>query len=118
MHQTMGVVLVIIQTNCHLRIQHRDIDKILAPPRNGLDAELEMWENCMSSLKNVTANKKLGALRAIFSEKIENIRAARQSVSQTERSEKSFETTLRRLKKLASFKTLFLRFYIITFYSM
>lgn len=108
MHQCIGVLLAIIQTNFHLRIQHNEIDKILAPT-NKSDAELKMWRNCLNSLKNTMENDKLKTLKMILLEKIETIQTVNESNapslsehSQSEHSKKSFETTLRQLKKLAS----------------
>lgn len=104
MHQCMGVLLALIQTNVHLRIQHSEIDKILAPT-NKSEAELNVWQNCMNSLKNITDNDKMKALKSVLLDKIESIQAENESnapFSKSAQSEKSFEATLRQLKKLAS----------------
>lgn len=105
MHQCMGVLLALIQTNVHLRIQHNDIDKILLPTTKS-ESKLNVWQNCMNSLKNATENDKTKALELILLEKIESIQAENESnapLSKSMHSAKSFETTLRQLKKLASY---------------
>lgn len=104
MHQCMGVLLAIIQTNFHLRIQHNDVVNILAPT-NKSEAELNEWQNCMNSLKNTMENEKMKALKLILLEKIELIQAENESnapLSKSRHRGKSFDTTLRQLKKLAS----------------
>lgn len=104
MHQFLGVLLALIQTNCHLRIQHKEIEKVLALTSKS-ETELNEWQNCLNSLKNTMENDKLKALKMILLEKIEAIQAENESkrvFSKSEESKKSFETTLRQLKKLAS----------------
>lgn len=104
MHQCIGVLLAIIQTMCHLRIQHNEIEKLLAPTTKS-NAELKMWQNCMDSLKSTIENDKLKALKMIFLEKIESMQVVTETnvpFSRSEHCEKSYETTLRQLKKLAS----------------
>lgn len=53
-HMSIGVVLALIQTNLHLRIQHKDIDQILKK-RFVSETELNCWRKCLISIKrNVT----------------------------------------------------------------
>lgn len=104
MHQCVGVLLAIIQTNFQLRIQHNKIEKLLTPS-NGPNAELKIWQNCFKSLGNTIKNDKWKALRMILLDKIDRIQAmndSNEAFSQAKHPEKSFEITLRQLKKLAS----------------
>lgn len=100
----MGVLLAIIQTIIHLRIQHNEIDKILVPTKKS-EAELNKWQNCMNSLKNTMENDKMKALKSVLLEKIQSIQADNESnvpFLKSANGEKSFKTTLKQLKKLAS----------------
>lgn len=104
MHQCVGVLLALIQTNFQLRLQHNDIEKILAPHKKS-NVELQMWQNCMNSLKNTVNNDKIKALENILMGKIKTIQTMNDSIGsclQAEHAEKSFEATLRQLKKMAS----------------
>lgn len=54
MHMSTGVVLALIQTNLHLRIQHKNIDHILKL-RSVSETELNCWRKCLQSInRNIT----------------------------------------------------------------
>lgn len=63
-----------------------------------------MWKNCMRTFEKSVEKDKFKALENILLEKIATIQTMTGSTSflQTEGTEKSFETTLRQLKKLVS----------------
>lgn len=107
MHMSFGVLIALIQTNCHLRVQHRDIYKILAADKKD-DDDVKVWQKCLDSMKTHVNGDKLDGLKMILLHKIETIEAKNASTAAfgtMEGNEKSFDTTLRQLKKLVSEKS-------------
>lgn len=106
MHTCFGVLVALIQTNCHLRIQHRNIYKILAPHSQASGEELGMWQKCLNSIKNIgNNNDKLDALKMVVLQKIEsleNMTTTFTSFAQSENDGGSFQATLCQLKKTVS----------------
>lgn len=103
MHTCFGVLVALIQTNFHLRIQHHNIHKLLAP-RNNCDEELIVWQKCLDSIKNNNSDK-LDALKIILLRKIEILQGKKATFATFGRSEsndKSFQSTLRQLKKMVN----------------
>lgn len=101
MHTCCGVLVALIQTNCHLRIQHHNIHKLLAPCNNS-DEELMAWQQCLDSIKN-NYNDKLDTLKMVLIRKIEMLRSEREvftAFSGCGDDENSFQSTLSQLKKL------------------
>lgn len=66
-HMSIGVVLALIQTNLHLRIQHKNIDEILKI-RSVSETELNCWRKCLQS---VNGNVTLPSLNHILIAQIE-----------------------------------------------
>lgn len=100
MHTCFGVLVALIQTNLHLRIQHRNIHKILKPKEQS-DDELIAWQTCLNSVKNSGNSQKLDTLKATLEHKIEMLQEKQASLRPfSEDSSKSFEMTLRQLKKM------------------
>lgn len=100
MHMCFGVLVALIQTNCHLRIQHRNIQKLLAP-QNKSDEELSAWEKCLDSIKNDSSGK-LDILKIILIRKIEMLQGEKTTFvtfTDSEENNKSFQSTLRHLKR-------------------
>lgn len=64
---SIGVVLALIQTNLHLRIQHENIDQILKI-RSVSETELNCWRNC---LQFINSNGSLHNLKHILMAQIE-----------------------------------------------
>ncbi|XP_055326163.1 P protein-like [Sitodiplosis mosellana] len=105
MHTCFGVLVALIQTNCHLRIQHHNIHELLAP-RNDSDEELTAWKQCLDSIKN-NHNYKLDMLKMVLMRKIEILHAEQATFAAFAASGedgKSFQSTLRQLKKLYPIK--------------
>lgn len=100
MHMCFGVLIALIQTNIHLRIQHRNIHKILTPVTASHD--VNMWQKCLDSVKCSSVDvDKLDGLKLILLRKIESIKTTNAAVMDRPADrEKSFETTLRQLKKM------------------
>ena len=101
MHTCFGVLVALIQTNCHLRIQHHNIHALLAP-RNNSDDELMAWQQCLDSIKN-NHNDNLNTLKMVVIRKIEVLRSEREAFTAFAGSgddEKSCQSTLSQLKKL------------------
>lgn len=108
MHMCFGVLVALIQTNCHLRIQHWSIHKILAPP-DKVDDDVKVWQTCLDSIKS--CGDQLDGLKMILMRKIDMIQTSNASVipfDSTKDSKKSFETTLAQLKNLVRFLPTFL----------
>lgn len=102
MHTCIGVAVALIQTNCHLRIQHRDIHKILAP-RSSSDLEIEAWTKCLDAITKSNNSKNLNTLKTILMQKIETLHEERVTFISFDRSEenaKSFKCTLKQLKRM------------------
>lgn len=105
MHMCFGVFVAIIQTNCHLRIQHRNIQKILASSKSNV--ELRSWQKCLESIKSCTLDERFDRLKTILERKIEALESIEMSFTpfaQGEDTDDSFKMTLRHLKKLVSSK--------------
>lgn len=84
MHMSVGVILALIQTNIHLRIQYRNIDKMLKPNGVNKGAELDMWQKCFADIESkstTTTTDKEGeedtkTLKVILAKKIESLKNA------------------------------------------
>lgn len=103
MHTCLGVLVALIQTNIHLRIQHRNIHKILAPTRLNTDKpdDLIAWQKCLESISS-SNSREMRSLKLILEQKIEIIREKSASLTPFEgdSDREAFETTLRQLKKM------------------
>lgn len=99
MHTCLGVLVALIQTNVHLRIQHRNIHKILAP--TGKPDDLIAWQKCLESISS-SNSRKMRSLKLILEQKIEMIQEKSASLTPFEgdNDRRAFETTLRQLKKM------------------
>lgn len=101
MHTCFGVLVALIQTNFHLRIQHHNIHKLLAPCNNS-DEELMAWQKCLDLIKSNSSDK-LNELKMILTRKVEMLRGKKATFTAfagTEENQISFQTTLRQLKKM------------------
>lgn len=101
-HMCLGVLVALIQTNCHLRIQHRDIQNLLAPRKKAND-ELGIWNTCLDSIENDRNNDKLHELKMIIIHKIQKLQEMEATLTpftQSGDSEKSFQATLRQLRRM------------------
>lgn len=94
-HMSIGVVLVLIQTNFHLRLQHKNINKILMKKSNQGD-DLNIWRKCKSSIEQ---NPLTDNLISILDEKIQSLEAARNF--------EDFPSKLRHLKKMVGSSDIF-----------
>lgn len=104
MHMSFGVLIALIQTNCHLRVQHKDIHKILVASKKA-DEDVKVWQKCLDSMNGQVNGDKLEGLKMILVQKIETIEGKNTSTTAFgtgEGHEKSLETTLRQLKKMVS----------------
>lgn len=99
MHACFGVLVALIQTNLQLRLQHRNIHKILAPIKKS--DELIAWKKCMDSITNCRNSQQFESLRLILKQKIEMLQEKTTSLSPfAVDSNRSFESTLSKLKKM------------------
>lgn len=67
MHMSIGVILALIQTNIHLRIQCRNIHKLVT---SGQD-EWNIWEKCLNDIESNNYAEKLNNLKAVIAKRIE-----------------------------------------------
>lgn len=99
MHACFGVLVALIQTNFQLRLQHRNIYKILAPIQKS--DELIAWQKCMESIANCRNSQKCESLHLILKQKIEMLQEKTTCLSPfAADSNRSFESTLSKLKKM------------------
>lgn len=75
MHMSVGVILALIQTNIHLRIQYRNIDKMIKPNANK-GSELDMWQKCLDDVESIDKSEDTKNLRLILAKKIESLKSA------------------------------------------
>lgn len=75
MHMSVGVILALIQTNIHLRIQYRNIDKMIKPNANK-GGELDMWQKCLDDVESIDKSEDSKNLRLILAKKIESLKSA------------------------------------------
>lgn len=107
MHMCFGVLVALIQTNLHLRIQHHNIHKLLAPSDSSHD-ELIAWQKCLDSIKN-NCSDKLDTLKNVLLRKIEMLQGEKATFiafAGSRANENSFQTTLRQLKKMVCLERL------------
>lgn len=98
MHMSVGVLIALIQTNIQLRIQNRDIQKRLR--QNKSSDELIAWKNCLTSIQTSAETTKMEFLKMILVEKIKSLEASPINMISDK---KTFQKTLRILKKTVNF---------------
>lgn len=76
MHMSIGVVMALIQTNIHLRIQCRNLHNLVKIPNKDGD-ELEVWQKNFDDLESLNKNNdndtnlgELKNLKLIFAKKV------------------------------------------------
>lgn len=99
---SLGVLVALIQTNLHLRLQHRNIGKVLAI-QNKAAEELYAWQKCLDSVVNKNNCGQLDFLKAILTHKIDMLQRSKPIFTPSHGDRKSFEATLSQLKKLVRF---------------
>lgn len=99
MHMCIGVVIALIQTNIHLRIQCRNIRKLMNVNPNEND-ELEVWRKCYQNIDTSKSNA-LNGLKIIMKQKIDSLEHDN-SIKMNANDVKSFQSTLEYLKKMVS----------------
>lgn len=102
MHMGVGVILALIQTNIHLRIQCRNIDKMVKIPANK-SCELVIWQKCFDNIEMSDKSDDTKNLKLILAKKIESLKSLndeRQDFIYKNYNEKIFNSTLKHLKNL------------------
>lgn len=111
MHMTVGVVMTLIQTNIHLRIQCRNLHQMVKIQNKDGD-ELEMWQKNFNDLESLNTNDandnnltEVMSLKRIFAKKIralkENAEAdAKKGLIDRKFDKKVFPESLEQLKSL------------------
>lgn len=99
MHMCIGVVIALVQTNIHLRIQCRNIDKLLMLPTNSND-ELEIWQKSYQIIEHIT-DEGVNGMKQILLRKISSLQSDN-LVGRSANDIKTFRSTLEYLKKTVS----------------
>lgn len=94
MHMSVGVLLALIQSNIHLRLQNHNILDLLKDTKTSKD--LVEWKNCLNSVR--AGVHKMRHLERILVEKIEALNGQQISINDKH----SFQMTLRTLKKMVT----------------
>lgn len=94
MHMSIGVVLALIQTNIHLRIQCRDIHKHVT---SGHD-EWNIWQRCLHDIESNNRADKLTNLKTLISKRIETFED--QSSRKGLAGRRLFPTSVEQLKRM------------------
>lgn len=97
MHMSIGVLIALIQTNIHLRIQNRNILELLKNTKQSRN--LVEWKNCLNVVRMTGRGDEMMHLEHILLEKIEALETQKISIN----NQKSFQMTLRKLKKMVRF---------------
>lgn len=96
-HMSIGVLIALIQTNIHLRIQNRNILQLLKNTKQSKD--LIEWKNCLNLVRMNDRGEEMMRLEHILSEKIEALESQKICIND----QKSFQMTLRTLKRMVRF---------------
>lgn len=75
MHMSIGVILTLIQTNIHLRIQCHNIPEMVKRTSND-DNELDMWLKCFQDVESNDRDGKLNNLKTLLARKIKLLKKA------------------------------------------
>ncbi|XP_055295146.1 P protein-like [Sitodiplosis mosellana] len=108
MHMSVGVILALIQTNIHLRIQCRNIHKMVKLPVNK-GCELMIWQKCFDDIELNDKKDDVKNLKLILAKKIESIKSTnneRKDFVHKKYNEKTFPSSLEHLKNLYPIKDL------------
>lgn len=70
MHMSIGVILALIQTNIHLRIQCHNVPEMVKLTMKK-DNEVEIWQKCFDDVKLIDNNNGVNDLKLILAKKIE-----------------------------------------------
>lgn len=65
MHMSIGVVLALVQTNIHLRIQCRNIHKLLGRQNR----PNEIWQKCLKDIESCCKSDELDTIRTFLQKK-------------------------------------------------
>lgn len=101
MHMSVGVILALIQTNIHLRIQCRNIDKTVKLPETK-GCVLKIWQTCLNNIQLNDTNEDIRNIKIILSKKIESLKMStneKQEFVQRNYDKKTFTLSLALLKK-------------------
>lgn len=101
MHMSIGVVLALIQTNIHLRIQCRDIHKHVT---SGHD-EWNIWQRCLHDIESNNRADKLTNLKTLISKRIETFED--QSSRKGLAGRRLFPTSVEQLKRMVRLEWFF-----------
>lgn len=102
MHMSIGVILALIQTNIHLRIQCRNIHKMVKIPANK-GCELMIWQKCFEDIEMSDKNDNMKNLKLILVKKIESLKSTNNEIKNfihKNYNEKVFPSSLDHLKNL------------------
>lgn len=102
MHMGVGVLLALIQTNIHLRIQCRNIDKMVKIPANK-SYELVIWQKCFDDIEMNDKSDDTKNLKLILAKKIESLKSLNNEEDAfvyKKYNEKTFNSSLEHLKNL------------------
>lgn len=71
MHMSVGVILTLIQTNIHVRLQCRNIPQMVKCNSN-VDSEIEIWKTCLKNIGEFESDKseEMNNLQMILKRKI------------------------------------------------
>lgn len=75
-HMSVGVILALIQTNIHLRIQCRNIHKMVNTDVSKED-ELAIWQKCLKDIESTDDGEEMKNLKIILAKKIESMEIVR-----------------------------------------
>lgn len=71
MHMSIGVVLALVQTNIHLRIQCRNIHKLLGRKVDS-NSEMHIWRKCLNDIEASGKCDELQDVRSLLMERIKS----------------------------------------------
>lgn len=72
MHMSIGVILALIQTNIHLRIQCRNIHKTLHQ-KSVANSEMHIWQKCLKDIEARGTGEEWNDIRTVLIERIKRL---------------------------------------------
>lgn len=75
MHMSVGVILALIQTNIHLRIQCRNIHQMIQSSAND-DREYNIWQKCFNDIESNAKGDDVQQLKMILEKKLDSLKYA------------------------------------------
>lgn len=96
MHMSIGVILALIQTNIHLRIQCRDIHMLV---NSGQD-EWNIWRKCLHEIETNNHADRLNNLKTAVSKRIESFENQKYHSRSGLAGRRLFPTSVEQLKRM------------------